>query len=130
MVPSEDRNSIVESFFCELPDESSLFIGERGVWQIKAVKTGSEFDVSESGKVKRNNSLKFDDQHFLEGKEISYELTQHERNWKARQRCLEHHGDHCKVCSLNFENLYGQIGKGFIHVHHIVPIHTATALRA
>ena len=33
-----------------------------------------------------------------------------------------HHGCYCNVCDLDFEKLYGPLGKGFIHVHHIVPI--------
>ncbi|MEH0868059.1 HNH endonuclease [Phytobacter diazotrophicus] len=27
-------------------------------------------------------------------------------------------------CGFNFEKFYGEHGKGFIHVHHIKPIHT------
>jgi len=26
------------------------------------------------------------------------------------------------VCKFNFEETYGEIGKGFIHVHHIKPL--------
>ena len=31
-------------------------------------------------------------------------------------------GCQCTVCGLNFEKKYGEIGKDFIHVHHIVPL--------
>ena len=28
----------------------------------------------------------------------------------------------CSVCGTDFHKMYGELGKGFIHVHHIVPI--------
>ena len=47
----------------------------------------------------------------------------YERSVKARERAIKHHGLNCKVCNLNFEDVYGEIGKDFIHIHHLVPIH-------
>ena len=49
-------------------------------------------------------------------------VTTYERNPEAREACLRHHGRRCQVCGLDFELRYGEIGKGFIHVHHIVPV--------
>lgn len=46
----------------------------------------------------------------------------YERNPIARSKCIEHFGAICKVCDFNFEEKYGIIGKGFIHVHHILDI--------
>lgn len=54
------------------------------------------------------------------GKEIT--VNAYERNGKARKACLEHYGYICMVCDFNFEKFYGEIGKNYIHVHHIVPI--------
>lgn len=48
----------------------------------------------------------------------------YERNPKARQACLDHHGYQCKVCEFDFGKTYGERGEGFIHVHHINPLHT------
>ncbi|MBK8806257.1 MAG: HNH endonuclease [Bacteroidales bacterium] len=28
----------------------------------------------------------------------------------------------CVVCGFDFEKVYGEIGKGFIHVHHLIPV--------
>jgi predicted HNH restriction endonuclease len=49
-------------------------------------------------------------------------VNAYERNPKAREKCLIHHGYSCKVCEVNFENIYGDIGKEFIHVHHLKEI--------
>ena len=45
--------------------------------------------------------------------------TVYERNKYARMLCLKHHGYSCAVCDFNFEAVYGDIGKDFIHVHHL-----------
>jgi len=44
----------------------------------------------------------------------------------ARKRCLEHYGTKCTVCGFNFEAVYGELGKRFIHVHHLTPPFTCT----
>lgn len=49
-------------------------------------------------------------------------VNAYERNQAARRKCLTHHGARCMVCGLDFEARYGNIGRGFIHVHHIVPL--------
>lgn len=46
----------------------------------------------------------------------------YERNPIIRSRCIEYFGATCQVCDLNFETKYGPLGKGFIHVHHVVDI--------
>ena len=50
-------------------------------------------------------------------------INQYERNPIARNACISKHGCSCAVCDMNFKETYGDIGEGFIHVHHIVPLH-------
>lgn len=59
---------------------------------------------------------------FLEGTVISKMVNYYERNSLARQRCIEHFGFECRACHMNMEKKYGEIGKNFIHVHHITPL--------
>lgn len=122
LVPSEDRKSIKEKFAYEFPPESSLCIGERGVWKIQVSKADGEFEISEYGEIVRDNSQKFCIERLVEGQELSFELTKQERNQRARERCIAYHGESCKVCEINFGAVYGKIGNGFIHVHHITQI--------
>ncbi len=49
-------------------------------------------------------------------------VNSYERNSKARQLCVKHWKAICAVCSFDFEKTYGEIGKGFIHVHHLTPV--------
>jgi 5-methylcytosine-specific restriction protein A len=49
-------------------------------------------------------------------------VNAYERDQAARQACIAHFGLACAVCGLRFEEVYGPLGTGFIHVHHIVPL--------
>ena len=59
---------------------------------------------------------------YMEGQEFLRLSKQLERSSGARDKAIELHGLDCLVCGLNFEKIYGDIGKGFIHVHHLTPI--------
>jgi predicted HNH restriction endonuclease len=57
---------------------------------------------------------------FLEGAKRDVVVNHFERNPRARSKCIEHYGAKCCVCTLDFGERYGvELGKGFIHVHHI-----------
>ena len=58
----------------------------------------------------------------FEGAKKTVVVNQYERNPKARRECIAANGYKCKVCGMDFEKIYGEIGKDFIHVHHVVPI--------
>ena len=57
-----------------------------------------------------------------EGAKSRVTVNRYERNPIARQKCLEAKGYSCVVCGMNFEEVYGPMGKDFIHVHHVKPI--------
>lgn len=48
--------------------------------------------------------------------------TRYERNPINRAICLQEYGYSCQICGINFQQRYGDIGKQFIHVHHITPV--------
>lgn len=56
---------------------------------------------------------------FREGSAKDIIQTRYERNPEARKRCLSMYGYSCKVCAFNFKDHFGEIGKNFVHVHHI-----------
>lgn len=59
---------------------------------------------------------------FFEGATRQISVNCYERNPYARQRCIEHYGCRCAVCGFDFEQVYGELGGGFIHVHHVKPL--------
>lgn len=63
---------------------------------------------------------------YREGARKTVEVNAHERNPKAREACIAHHGYRCQACDLLFEEFYGDLGAGFIHVHHLTPVSEIT----
>jgi len=59
---------------------------------------------------------------FTEGEVHEVVQNRYERNREARDKCIEAKGCKCAVCGMDFEEWYGEIGRGFIHVHHLIPI--------
>jgi 5-methylcytosine-specific restriction protein A len=59
---------------------------------------------------------------YNEGAKKQITVNIYERNAEARAKCIQHYGTNCSVCGFNFEDMYGDIGKGFIHVHHLKPL--------
>lgn len=58
----------------------------------------------------------------IEGAVKTITVNSYERNPEARKKCIEHHGDTCAVCGFDFGKVYGIIGIGYIHVHHVKPL--------
>jgi 5-methylcytosine-specific restriction enzyme A len=58
-----------------------------------------------------------------EGARTSVLVNVYERNREARRRCIDLFGKACYVCGFDFQQKYGDIGTGFIEVHHLIPLH-------
>ena len=64
----------------------------------------------------------------IEGSEYRITQSMRERNSVARVLCIEHYRSlnggrlTCSVCDFDFFYTYGEIGKDFIHVHHLDPL--------
>ncbi len=54
-----------------------------------------------------------------EGGSKTINVNVYERSRKARDACIEKYGPICAVCGFDFERTFGELGKGFIHVHHL-----------
>lgn len=79
---------------------------------------GSEFDPRSYEYKKKNE----EEPDFTEGKIRESHTTTFERKRGNRSACLAVHGYKCAVCGFDFEETYGELGKEFIEVHHIVPL--------
>lgn len=58
----------------------------------------------------------------VEGEERRRYTSYYERLPYYRNKAIEIHGLSCMVCGIIFERVYGELGRGFIHVHHNKPI--------
>lgn len=102
------------------PPESILIMGEYGTWRVELRTTDGNFSFYESGDYKIQSAS--EEPTLSEGEQSEITLTKYERSGQAREACLKFYGYSCNACGFNFESVYGNIGKEFIHVHHIVPI--------
>ncbi len=57
-----------------------------------------------------------------EGNRTAIIINRYERSPKNRKACIETYGAFCCVCGFDFSKAYGEIGKGYIHVHHLTPL--------
>lgn len=63
-----------------------------------------------------------------EGRLLQRKHFVRERNPKLRDKKIAsflktHNRVHCELCEFDFEDTYGERGRGFIEVHHVVPLH-------
>lgn len=56
---------------------------------------------------------------FPEGALSQIQVNRYERDPRARKACLERWGYRCAVCEISFEEIYGPLGREYIHVHHL-----------
>lgn len=64
----------------------------------------------------------------LEGQVLRRLVTTRERDPKLRNAKIDQsrsaRGDiSCEICGFDFEKVYGDLGAGYIHVHHVIPLH-------
>lgn len=63
-----------------------------------------------------------DAEKFEEGSVVKIRVNRYERDPAARKACLEYYGLKCQACGFDFRENYGNVGEGFIHVHHLKPL--------
>lgn len=95
------------------------------------VVSSSEMAESITDTLVRNDiaSLEIENEYF-EGKRSARLSSFYERNPRLRAAAVRHHGTICSVCSFNFTEVYGNMGDGFIEVHHLIPVRTLTESRS
>ncbi|MEN6640847.1 MAG: HTH domain-containing protein [Armatimonadia bacterium] len=57
-----------------------------------------------------------------EGAKTTVKVNRFERDNRNRIACLNRHGCVCCVCGVDFGSEYGELGEGFIEVHHLTPL--------
>ena len=97
--------------------------GEGGiVYPAKILKKYShllEQEIEYADELKESSKSKY-----IEGAKKEVIVNAYERDSAARAKCLEIHGYLCSVCNFDFLKEYGEIGRKYIHVHHITDLST------
>lgn len=109
----KDAPARIRRFIPKLTDKKLVHIGKNWYASIGTQGTRLPEEVDEKEVFKKK---------FMEGASTTITINSYERNREARQKCLAHHGYKCAVCSFGFEDKYGEMGKNYIQVHHVIPI--------
>ncbi len=88
----------------------------------RLIGVGGSWYASDGLPITRIAEELLDAENLLEGAKKTVVINSYERNRIAREACILHHGVRCAACDFKFVEMYGDIGEGFIHVHHISPI--------
>ena len=75
-----------------------------------------------SGGIHVSNGMYLAKSSLTEGGKKKVTVNAYERNPKARKMCIDAYGYECRVCETALEDIYGELGREFIHVHHLKPI--------
>lgn len=86
------------------------------------IRVGGDWFASDSKDQNRVTEEVPENNNYIEGASKIITVNAYERNGKARTECLDYFGYKCYVCGFDFEKVYGEIGKSFIHVHHKIPL--------
>jgi 5-methylcytosine-specific restriction protein A len=86
----------------------------RTLWEKHLADGGNKFRYPEEEEPRKHR----------EGLVERVTVNRYERSPKARSQCIDHYGTACSVCDFDFGDEYGDIGNGYIHVHHLVDIST------
>lgn len=57
-----------------------------------------------------------------EGARTLVEVNRYERSPANRAACVAHYGTKCQACGFDFFEVYGELGDGYIEVHHRIPV--------
>lgn len=118
----------------------------KAIWGIATNKKASEFISHQARDGLRKAGFECADLSTIPSTELRHSQleegaarrsvqSRRERNPVARALCIEHYRSRnhgrlvCVVCSFDFADVYGNLGEGFIHVHHLNPISEARAAR-
>lgn len=85
--------------------------------------------VAEETYNEKSRKIHFYDENevIFEGELVTKEVRYKTRSNKLRDAAIDYYRVNdsikCHICSFDFEDFYGEVGKGYIEIHHIKPIY-------
>lgn len=121
--PSFERGSsrgkkyeTLNNVFLQIAEKSALDLWcLDGIWHVINEKSKSDTRLAFL-------EMEEEEKAYLEGRRSKYTGVRVERNAVAREQCLKTKGYDCVVCGFNFFEFYGELGIGYIHVHHVTDL--------
>ena len=90
----------------------SLAVDDAPLWREgEEIEEAEEAEDTEEGR-----------EGWAEGASQRLWVNRYERDPRNRQAAIQQHGVRCLGCDVEMAEVYGEIAKGYIHIHHIKPI--------
>ncbi|MEO1815514.1 MAG: HNH endonuclease [Acetobacterium sp.] len=91
-----------------------------------ALSNGFEVEIIEPSIIEKDFIDGIDDDTSLLSEGTIKHITskKYEREPLNRRKAIEIHGKVCGICGFDFEEVYGERGRGFIEIHHIRPLYS------
>ena len=122
-IPFKDSNGYLE----DIPESKSGNYWRDGVRQITKENFNKILSLAKLSSSEYKNPVEtyttFHSNEIKEGSKKVFYSVKYERSKVNRDQAIKIHGYNCKVCDFNFKKVYGDIGEGFIHVHHVKPLY-------
>lgn len=113
--------NMIDWFSAEITKQSNVAIPWVNKYVRKRIKVKGRkiWEYALADDILPNEITEDSDYSLIEGATKKVTTNAYERNPKARTECIKLYGVSCICCGFNFQEKYGNIGKDFIHVHHI-----------
>lgn len=118
--------SLVNKYRFETDEESNISNEMRFVKRTSLLFDVEFIDSLISDENSYGDFICKDNQCIIEGRKIMQYTSKYERNKEAREVAIKYHGCKCYICQFDFEKKYGEIGRGFIEIHHKKPLYINT----
>ena len=103
--------------------DEQILIRKQGYACLRAIKGYACYFADKNG-LRLEDYLPLEDEHdypvpdedldIHEGREYEVRGIRYERDKEARRKCIDYYGFRCQACVMSFEEIYGEIGRGFI----------------
>jgi integrase len=112
---ADNYNNIKVQYELAMLNEKFNVLTEKSFWDEIYLVDNKDIFLYED----ENDMNNPDKTNLSEGNQTITNSKHYARSHEARNRCIEIYGATCYICKFNFEQTYGEFGKGLIHVHHL-----------
>lgn len=88
----------------------------------RILKHAVEINIETSGDGDSETHETYSHLEYLEGRRYACERQFFARNPQLKKAAIRAHGTTCRICGFDFYKTYGEIGKGYVEMHHLNPL--------
>lgn len=119
----EKHNETKKKSYVKLPEELEEYIVFYKTGKPFEYRVEFEYSTKELTEIEKDiYSINIEENLIKDGALKKILTNQYERNPKNRLKAIKIHGSVCAACGFDFEKVYGELGRGYIEIHHKIPV--------